>query len=105
MIQKIKIVPFEILCRCEISKQTVLTPLNKLIDFTAEKSINSDSFDAVNATVPFSPLAHYTNAISSVGKILTLKNEAIRRRSGVFIVSLEHIAHLFLLFLFLTLNK
>ena len=31
--------------------------------------------------------------------------ETLRRRSGVFIVNFEHISHLFLVFLLLTLNK
>ena len=38
---------------------------------------------------------------------LTIKTPERRqwRRSGVFIVNFEHISHLFLVFLFLTLNK
>ena len=35
---------------------------------------------------------------------LTIKKPE-RRRSGVFIVNIEHISHLFLVFLLLTLNK
>ena len=35
---------------------------------------------------------------------LTIKTPERRRRSGVFIVNFEHISHLVLVFLFLTLN-
>ena len=36
---------------------------------------------------------------------LTIKTPEQRRRSGVFIVNFDHISHLFLLFLLLTLNN
>ena len=32
-------------------------------------------------------------------------NKNVRRRSGVFIINFEHVSHLFLVFLFLILNK
>ena len=36
---------------------------------------------------------------------LTVKTPQRRRRSGLFIVNFEHISHLFLVSVFLTLNK
>ena len=50
---------------------------------------------------------HHKETSQSIGSAnqLTGFYMVARRRSGVFIVSFEHISHLFLVFLLLTLNK
>ena len=68
----------------------------------------------VDGVFLFHSIKHWNLAYFAGGEILWKRTDSVElqwrrwrqlRRSGVFIVNCEHISHLFLVFLLLTLNK
>ena len=70
-------------------KRTIVKKNTSQLSFTCSKSINRNT----------------RKRCETCSKLTIKTPERRRRRSGVFIVNYEHISHLFLVLLLLTLNK